>query len=58
MQVSDSPDFTVIAADIPLRPAKKKGVFSASMSIQDGVKALYFRYQGEGSINFHAFELK
>ena len=58
VQVSDSPDFKVIAADVPLRPAGKNETFAAPLHVSDGVKALYFRYQGEGSINFHAFELK
>lgn len=32
--------------------------FEAVCAIPDGVHALFFTYSGEGSINFHAFELK
>ena len=43
---------------ISINAEHRKNWFEAACEIPDGVHALYFTYSGEGSINFHAFELK
>lgn len=32
--------------------------FSAELKVPDGTQPLYFRFEGEGSLEFYAFELK
>lgn len=43
---------------IPICAGFSRQWFEAACSIPDGVHALFFTYSGEGSIHFHAFELK
>lgn len=43
---------------IPVCAGFSRQWFEAACSIPDGVHALFFTYSGEGSIHFHAFELK
>ena len=57
MQVSDAADFSRLAAEIPVRTEGDQAAFLAPLSLADGVRALYFRYQGEGSVDFYAFGL-
>ena len=58
MQVSDHGDFTDICASIPVQLDRKlikreKG----RLKIRTGVRPLYFRYLGEGSLDFISFEI-
>lgn len=54
---STSPAFEAIAAVIPVKSAGKIADFSAPLNLPDGTLPLYFRYQGEGTMDFYAFEL-
>lgn len=54
MQVSDTPDFARVCAEMRVSPGTSEG---ARLNMEPGVRALYFRFQGEGFINFHAFTL-
>lgn len=51
MEVSTSPNFTTLCASIPI------GAENAPLKVQDGVHPLFFRYRGEGTIDFVAFTL-
>lgn len=52
MQVSDTPDFKRICAEMRVSPIISE---DARLDMEPGVRALYFRFQGEGSIDFKAF---
>lgn len=54
MQVSDTPDFARVCAEMRVSPGTSEG---ARLNMEPGLRALYFRFQGEGFINFHAFTL-
>ena len=56
MQISDTPAFdhpSVIHCNLDGKRTVCKGV----LPVSNGVKALYFRYRGNGAIDFHSFEL-
>lgn len=58
VKVSDNSDFSNICAEIEIDVNEKIGFFGeAKLKIETGVKALYFLYQGEGAMDFIAFEL-
>ena len=57
MEVSDTPDFAQIAASIPVEAGKDMTNVTAPFHMTNGVKPLYFRYCGEGALNFFTFEL-
>ncbi len=57
VQVSTKPDFSYIAADIPIFTNCTDTVFEADIQIPDGVQPLYFKFTGSGSVDFKAFEL-
>lgn len=57
MEVSDRMDFSSLCAEIGIHPGSVSQSFSAPARIEDGVKALYFRYIGEGYVDFWSFEL-
>ena len=57
LEVSADPAFTAIAASIPV---KTEGVLvnaTGSIQLPAGVQPLYFRFTGEGYMNFYSFEL-
>lgn len=58
MQVSDQEDFSTVAAEIALRADGQEAKASAPLKLTDGIRALYFRYQGSGAIDFYRFELR
>ncbi len=58
LQVSDDPAFTRICASVPARISDGISNETAKMDIQPGVRPLYFRFVGEGAVNFYAFELQ
>lgn len=47
-----------VLGSVPICASKDTGWFEAPCDIPDGTHALFFTYQGTGSIHFHAFELK
>ena len=57
MRVSAKPDFSECCAEIPVQPEEQKKTFTGTIQLEQGVTALYFRYQGEGWINFWSFTL-
>ena len=57
MQVSDDPAFTRLCATIPVSAASISNE-TAKMQIEPGVRALYFRFSGQGALNFYAFALQ
>lgn len=57
MEVSTDPDFSKIAAEIPIRPESSEKSFSGIARLENRKTALYFRYRGEGYVNFWSFEL-
>ena len=58
MEISTILDFSQIHGTIAVRPEGKRKLFSGSASIENGTRALYFRFSGKGYVNFHGFELK
>lgn len=56
MQVKTALDGRVLAR-IPVCAGNDRAWFQSVCRIPDGIYALYFRFEGEGSIDFHAFEL-
>lgn len=57
--VSATPDFQVTAACIPVKlDSSERKDFGSVCTIDDGVSALYFRFVGEGVVNFHPFTLR
>lgn len=58
MELSFTPDFSVINSAIVVRLEGKQKSFSGNVSADDGVKPLYFRFCGQGYVNFHSFEMK
>ena len=54
MQVSDTPNFARICAEMRVSPGISE---DARLDMGPGVRALYFRFCGTGSVNFHAFTL-
>ena len=58
MEVSASPDFSVIAACVPVKTEGQETQVCAQLSIPDGVQPLWFRFTGEGRLNFYSFELR
>ena len=57
MQVSDTPDFSRIESEISVRLEEREQVFSGALNLEKTNCPLYFRYQGEGTINFWSFDL-
>ena len=57
MEVSDTPDFRILRAAVPVKTAGKDGLFSGPLEMPSGKQALYFRFQGEGTVDFKAFTL-
>lgn len=58
MEVSASPDFSVIAACVPVKTEGQETQVCAQLSIPDGVQPLWFRFTGEGRLDFYSFELR
>lgn len=57
VEFSTAPDFAAPAASIPVRASQNYVWYRSAAQTEDGVKALYFRYMGEGAIDFKTFEL-
>ena len=58
LEISDAPDFPVIRGAADIRPSRDVTWSETSAEIPDGVRALYFRFTGEGAVDFHAFRLE
>lgn len=60
LEVSHTADFARHIADIPVMSTNGALLLEtrAVFSPEEGARALYFRYRGEGSMDFHAFEMK
>ena len=57
MQVSTSPDYTACTG-IRVEVRGKRAAFAGRLYAQPGVRPLYFRYIGEGAVDFMAFTLQ
>ena len=59
LEVSLTPGFERILASLPVRSESGQGVSrtEAALPPVSGKQALYFRFSGQGALNFHAFEL-
>lgn len=57
VEVSSEPDFQSVSSRIPVRSSGSKIYASSHLKIERGVHALYFRFSGEGAMNFYSFEL-
>lgn len=58
VQVSADPAFTSLACEIVVRPEKQEKVFTGIPKLSEGKCALYFRYRGDGYLNFLSFTLE
>lgn len=59
VEVAAEPDFRRIAARVRVAGMAEQGICceEAAFSLPAGKTALYFRFVGQGAMNFHAFEL-
>ena len=58
VEVSAAPDFSQILARIKVHPGGSRAWMSAPLAEISGVQPLYFRYTGEGAMDFYTFEIK
>ena len=58
MQVSTTPDFSEIAAEIPISVNGGKLRFASDCVITDGVHPVYFKFTGTGFVHFMSFKLR
>lgn len=58
VEVSHTPDFKAVIARIPVSAKGKQENAEGAFAPQEGTQPLYFRYTGEGAMNFHTFEMK
>ena len=57
VEVATDPEFQQVIAEIPVRPEEKEKRFCANARLSQKRAALFFRYRGEGCVNFWSFEL-
>ena len=59
LEVSLTPGFEKVLASLPVRTVSSQGISRAEAELPpvSGKQALYFRFSGQGALNFHAFEL-
>lgn len=57
MLVSDRCDLSNIIAEISVNPMNEKKTYTGRLQNGSGIRPLYFRYQGEASIDFYSFTL-
>lgn len=57
MVISADPEFTEIAARIPILCRSCESDFQGEFHVEKGIHPLFFRYEGSGSVDFHEFEL-
>ncbi len=58
MQISTKPDFSEIAAEIPISVNGGKLRFASDCVVTDGVHPVYFKFTGTGFVHFMSFELR
>lgn len=58
VEVSHSPDFKAVIARIPVSAKGEQVTAEGAFDPQKGTQPLYFRYTGQGAMNFHTFEMK
>lgn len=58
VEVSHTPDFKAVIARIPVSAKAEQENAEGAFAPQKGTHPLYFRYTGEGAMNFHTFEMK
>ena len=58
VEVSHTPDFKAVIARIPVSAKCEQVNLEGVFAPQKGTQPLYFRYTGEGAMNFHTFEMK
>lgn len=58
VEVSHTPDFKAVIARIPVSAKCEQENLEGAFAPQKGTQPLYFRYTGEGAMNFHTFEMK
>ena len=57
VEVSTSPDFSAIIAQAPLKADGKRLSVSAACRIEPGIHPLFFRFTGQGALDFYSFVL-
>lgn len=57
VEVAADADFKTLLAEIPVRPEQQEKYFTGVAKPGKKKSALYFRYRGQGYINFWSFEL-
>ena len=57
LQMSDSPSFSQIATELPIKAKGNMVNVTGKLRLNNGKKALYFRFKGEGALDFFTFEL-
>lgn len=58
VEVSHTPDFKAVIARIPVSAKVEQVNLEGVFAPQKGTQPLYFRYTGEGAMNFHTFETR
>lgn len=58
VEVSHTPDFKAVIARIPVSAKCEQVNLEGAFTPQKGTQPLYFRYTGEGAMDFHTFEMK
>lgn len=56
--VSDAPDMQHVLARLPVRTDGEITETFGELAVEKGVRPLYFRYAGDGAVDFHAFEIR
>lgn len=57
VEISDRSDFANIVAVVPLGTVHGMTNACAPLSLESGVKPLYFRFVGQGAMDFYSFEI-
>lgn len=58
VEVSHTPDFKAVIARIPVSAKVEQVNLEGVFAPQKGTQPLYFRFTGEGAMDFHTFEMK
>lgn len=58
VEVSHSPDFEAVIARIPVSAKGERVTAEGTFAPKKGTQPLYFRYTGQGAMNFHTFDMK
>ena len=58
VEVSHTPDFKELIARLPVNAKASQVTVDGTFALQKGTQPLYFRYTGEGAMNFHTFEMR